>query len=195
MSQKLKPHTLDLLKSYHAKQSAPSPVGGRTVALVAVPTALAVLFAAGYGALYASSYRLQGEIAAIRQMVDADTARQQEEQSANQELRAYLSRINQAKALDKLIVTYPLLNRELFDGVRTAAGDAVSLSTYSYDGTGGILTVTAAASTAQDIPAFLRRLQNSGFFTAVSSNGYEKSNDQYTFTALCTVKPEKERAS
>ena len=79
-----------------------------------------------------------------------------------------------------------------YNKILATCGDMVTIDNMSYAKSGGALTITASSVDAKEVSAFLTRLQDTGLFApnGVSSTGFNRSSEAYTFTIVCDMNKE-----
>lgn len=179
---------IDLCKIYReSEKKAEKPVNlARHLAAPGAALLLCLAASAGVWILNGTAQRENDEKQAWIQ-----DAAVQEQYLRAQMLQAGLTEIEGAiasvKRTDENLSVYPDWSSRILARIESVGGNEISLRVNGYDAGSGILTFQANSRQVIDIPAYIRKLQETGLFHAVDYTGYSYDNDWYTLSLSCTL--------
>lgn len=126
------------------------------------------------------------ELALLRREAEDPLLMQEAEQAQQEELQAQMAeRILESVEADLAVLAVERAVSEGLDkdllNVAEDCGAGISITSLSWKD--GVLTVTAVAERAEQIPVYVTALEESGKFSAVRYEGYQQNDDNnYAFT-------------
>lgn len=190
MAARLKDKDIDFYKAFYQKPEK-SKTDGEKAFMTVFLIFLLALTGSVYGYLYYRTYTLNRSISAIQTFIESpDTAEQyseaQDQQSQCMKLKNKDDALLKAKEAMK---SYPMLTGSDFQKFSDCCGSAVTIRAVTYDSSAATLTFTATADTANLLPEYIQRLQNTNIFSDVSYTGYKINSDgKYDCAVTCTLK-------
>ncbi len=85
------------------------------------------------------------------------------------------------------IESYPRANWYLLQQIFALADEHITLTLSSYQAQNGIFDLTAVSNQVNNIPAFIRRVQESGLFESVTYTGYGMNQESYSIFFQCIL--------
>lgn len=100
-----------------------------------------------------------------------------------------------AAALRSRLAHCPVLDRTVLERLESAGQTGIRVELRSYDAVSGALELEAVSEQVMDIPGYVRRLEQTGLFSAVDYTGYESVTGGYALRLSCVLAaPEGEAA-
>lgn len=134
-------------------------------------------------------------------VLQADTERLEAWYNSEENLQTYQTGTNnrttaetmQADArlageLRRRLDTYPLLDETVLRKLDAAGQAGIQMTLHSYDAATGVLKLNAVLEDVSDIPAYVRRLEQTGLFESVRHTGYEVQDDGYALELDCVLR-------
>lgn len=158
---------------------------------IVLPAALLVGGAAlSLGVLFGMTHMLNTRTAAINAWCADPSNLEPYTQSVTDQALAARYRLDAGVATDvwALLDTYPDVTSGTMARIRAVGGAGISTTFRSYDAATGALAYDAVSDTVIDIPAYVRSLEDTGLFDAVSYTGYGHSGEgRYTINVSCVL--------
>lgn len=83
---------------------------------------------------------------------------------------------------------YPALDEAVLRALEDAGQDGIHMTPRSYDAASGVLKLDAVLEDVVDIPAYVRRLEQTGLFESVRHTGYEAMDGGYALELDCVLR-------
>ena len=126
----------------------------------------------------------------IQDWIGSDTVQEQFQaadklKQQSDTLAAGQSQVQQTKAN---LATYPDLTAEMIAKIVDVGGSDMTVSIQTMDAETGVLTFNAVSKKVIDIPAYVRKLQQTGLFSSVDYTGYNYEDEDYSLMLSCVLK-------
>lgn len=95
---------------------------------------------------------------------------------------------NQVEQTKSNLATYPDLDAEMIAKIVDVGGSAMTVQIKTMDSETGELTFNAVSSAVIDIPAYVRKLSETGLFSTVNYSGYSYNDGEYSLMLSCVLK-------
>jgi hypothetical protein len=169
-----------------AKKQERSRVGGRTK----VALAFLILLVAAAAFLLLDTNRMEKKTMEGNAVLNdpANLARYEEISSLNQREASYLSIKENLDGLNKIIDSYPDMNRDFFSHLMTGNAPGVVLSNFSYDAASGLFSMFVSAEGYAGWTQIISKLEESPYITGFEYAGYQRNLSQNIYSANYTFR-------
>lgn len=172
----LQQRDLDFLQASAVKRKDKKQSNGKLIALVVFPAALLIAGVGSWGFLQWKNTSLEQKKAQYSETLnnlDSDEDYQQA-LALEQEAGVLNSNYKEASEMQAALQSYPEFTKSFFDQLKTAAGTKISILSYSYTASDGLLQLRGTADGVSQTAVFVNALRNTGLFSALSYSGYTK---------------------
>lgn len=189
MSAKLRPKDIDLLIPYRKKDGMDQSKAA-LVKVAAFPAAIVLVCAVIFGALTLWTGSMDQESDELKRYIDNQEENQkyQDAQKASDLLTRYTARSNSIHQIKRRLSEYPQLNDDVFQTIIDKCSENLSVNQFSYSDTDGTLMVQLATQSLTDVPDYVIRLKNSGYFESIDYYGYDTEEDHFYLMLYCRLK-------
>lgn len=177
---------IDLSRIYRQtekKAGKPAHVGRH----LAAPGAALFLCLAAWGGVAVWNHTQQREAEEKQAWIQEQQEQYLHAQELSDDLLHIEGAIAAVKRTNENLSVYPDWTSGIVSRIESAGGSEIDLQVNGYDAVSGVLTFQAASRQVIDIPAYIRKLQETGLFHAVDYTGYSYENDWYTLSLSCTL--------
>lgn len=167
---------LDFLQASAVKRKEKKQSNGKLIALVVFPAVLLIAGVGSWGFLQWKNTSLEQKKAQYSETLNNLGSDDDYQRALALELQAGIlnSNYKTASEMQEAFNSYPEFTKSFFDQLKTAAGNKISLLSYSYTASDGLLQLRGTAEGVSQTAVFVNALRNTGLFSALSYTGYTK---------------------